>query len=193
MWEKEKMLAPSIFSFSRTGFFSVTVNFHYFLLIIRPSKMGCIMGSPVVSGWAGRVPILCPEHISKTASYAYEISWVDRSHQGGVQCTGIITLACLILSYCPLFIFILEFCPEHIPKTILAMVMKFCSWIDLIKQECSAHELLLLFAYFLSYCPLFTFILEFCLVHISKTILAMVMKFCEWIHLIKGECSAQEL
>ena len=45
----------------------------------------------------------------------------------------------IILSYCPLFIFLLEFCPVHISKTILAMVMKFCGWIDLIKGECSAH------------------------------------------------------
>ena len=43
-------------------------------------------------------------------------------------------------SYCPLFIFILDFCPVHISKAILAMVMKFCGWIDLIKGECSAHE-----------------------------------------------------
>ena len=35
--------------------------------------------------------------------------------------------SCLLnfFSYCPLFIFILEFCPEHISKTILAVVMKF--------------------------------------------------------------------
>ena len=47
----------------------------------------------------------------------------------------------LVFSYCPLFIFILDFCPAHISKTILAMVMKFCGWIDLIKGECNAHEL----------------------------------------------------
>ena len=57
-----------------------------------------------------------------------------------MQCTGTITLACLILSYCPLLFFILEFCPEHISKTILARVMKFHGWIDLIKGKCSAQE-----------------------------------------------------
>ena len=32
-------------------------------------------------------PAFCPEHISKNyTSYGYEILWVDRSHQGGVQC-----------------------------------------------------------------------------------------------------------
>ena len=31
-----------------------------------------------------------------------------------------------------------------------------------------------------------------CPEHISKTILPTVMKFHAWIHLIKGECSAQE-
>ena len=49
-------------------------------------------------------------------------------------------LFAFFLSYCPLFIFILEFCLEHISKTILAVVMKFCGWIDLIKGECSAQE-----------------------------------------------------
>ena len=34
-----------------------------FLLFIRPSKTGRIMGSPVAGG---RRPVLCPEHISKT-------------------------------------------------------------------------------------------------------------------------------
>ena len=39
-----------------------------------------------------------------------------------------------------MFIFILEFCPEHISKTRLAIVMKFCGWIDLIKGECSVYQ-----------------------------------------------------
>ena len=47
----------------------------------------------------------------------------------------------LFLDYCPLNIFILEFCPVHISKTLQALVLKFCGWIDLIKWEYSAHEL----------------------------------------------------
>ena len=46
----------------------------------------------------------------------------------------------LLLSYCPSFTFILEFCPVHISKTILAVVMKFCGWIDLMKGWYSAYE-----------------------------------------------------
>ena len=38
---------------------------------------------------------------------------------------------CLILSYCPSFIFILKFCVVHISKTLLAMAMKFCGWLQL--------------------------------------------------------------
>ena len=34
-----------------------------FSIVIRPSKTGRIMGSPVAGG---RRPVLCPEHISKT-------------------------------------------------------------------------------------------------------------------------------
>ena len=76
-----------------------------FLLFIRPSKTGRIMGSPMAGGpVGGRRPLLCPEHISKT-SYGYEMSWVDRSHQGGVQCAGIITLASLIFQLLPFVFF----------------------------------------------------------------------------------------
>ena len=88
--------------------------------------------------------ILSGAYLQNYTSYGYEILWVDRSHQGGVQCSWTITLVCFFFffffSYCPLFIFILDFCPVHISKTILATVMKLYGWIDLIKGECSAHE-----------------------------------------------------
>ena len=105
-------------------------------VFIRPSKTGRIMLSPLAGGVAHS---LSGAYLQDYASNGYETSWVDRSYQGGVQCTGTITLACF-LSYCPFFIFILEFCLEHISKTILARVMKFCGWIDLINGECSAQE-----------------------------------------------------
>ena len=40
-------------------------------------------------GWTGgrRPHSLSGAHLQDYASYGYEISWVDRSHQGGVQCT----------------------------------------------------------------------------------------------------------
>ena len=40
--------------------------------------------------------ILSRAYLQNHTSYSCETSWVDRSHQGGVQCMGIITLACLI-------------------------------------------------------------------------------------------------
>ena len=65
---------------------------------IRPSKTGCIMGSPV----AGGVPhSLSGAYLQDCASYGSEILWVDRSHQGGVHCTGNINLACLIVELLP--------------------------------------------------------------------------------------------
>ena len=60
-----------------------------------------------------------------------EILWVDRSHQRKCSAHDSQLLLALLLSYCPLFIFILEFCPEHISKTILAMVMKFFGWLQI--------------------------------------------------------------
>ena len=72
------------------------------LVFIRPSKtghMGLHMG-----GWA--VPhSLSGAYLQDYASYGYEISWVDRSHQGRVQCRGTITLACLIFELLPVVYF----------------------------------------------------------------------------------------
>ena len=71
-------------------------------LFIRPAKTGRIMLSPVVGG----VPhSLSGAYLQDYASYGYETSWVDRSHQGGVQCTGTITLACLIFELLPFVYF----------------------------------------------------------------------------------------
>ena len=45
-------------------------------------------------GLAGGVPhAMSGAYLQDYASYGYEISWVDRSHQGGVKCTGTSTLA----------------------------------------------------------------------------------------------------
>ena len=79
--------------------------------------------------------ILSGAYLQNYTSYGGEIMWVDRSHQGGVQCTWTITLACLIFELLPFVFFMLEFCPVHIFKNILAMVVKFWGWIDLIKGE----------------------------------------------------------
>ena len=90
-------------------------------------------------------------------SYGYEILWVDRSHQGAVQCTWTVALACLIFELLPFVYFHTWFCPDHISVTILAMVMKFCGWIDHIKGECSAHEPKLLLYFFFELLPLVYF------------------------------------
>ena len=55
------------------------------ILFIRLSKNGHIMESPV----AGRQALsssLSGAYLQNYTSYGYEILWVDRSHQGGVQC-----------------------------------------------------------------------------------------------------------
>ena len=57
-------------------------------------------------GRAGGVPhSLSGANLQDYASYSYETSWVDRSHQGRVQCTGTITLACLIFELLPFVYF----------------------------------------------------------------------------------------
>ena len=57
-------------------------------------------------GRAGGVPhSLSGAYLQDYTRYGYETSWVDRSHQGGVQCTGTITLACLIFELLPFVYF----------------------------------------------------------------------------------------
>ena len=70
-------------------------------------------------------------YLQDYASYAYEISSVDKSHQGRVQYTGIITLACLILPNSLSGAYIQDYA---------SYAYKFHGWIDLIKAECSTQE-----------------------------------------------------
>jgi hypothetical protein len=51
------------------------------------------------------------------------------------------------LSYCPLLIFILYFCPGHFSESIKAMDLKLHRMIDLIKKKCSAQEPVLCISY----------------------------------------------
>ena len=72
--------------------------------------MGHIMLSPVAGGQAGGRASGVPHSLSGAylqdyASYGYETSWVDRSHQGVVHSTGTITLACLIFELLPFVYF----------------------------------------------------------------------------------------
>ena len=68
--------------------------------------MGRIMLSPGAGRRVGGVPhSLSGAYLQDYATYGYETSWVDRSHQGEVQCTGTITLACLIFELLPFVYF----------------------------------------------------------------------------------------
>ena len=44
-------------------------------------------------------------YLQNCIGYGYEILWVDRCHQGGVQCTWTVTLACLIFDLLPFVVF----------------------------------------------------------------------------------------
>ena len=137
--------------------------------------------------------ILFGAYLQKYTGYGYEILWVDRSHQGGVQYTSTITFACYIFELLPFVYF-------HTWILSGAYLQNYTSygyeilWVDRSHQggvhctwtvtlACLIFELLPF---------VFFFILELCPEYISKTILAMFMKFCGWIDLIKGECSAHE-
>ena len=79
-----------------------------FSIFIRPSKTGRIMESPMAGGRPGgraASTSLSGAYLQNSSSYGYEISWVDRSHQEGVQCAGIITLASLIFQLLPFVFF----------------------------------------------------------------------------------------
>ena len=84
--------------------------YHYYTLVKDGTYYGITRGVQA-GGWAGaQAGGRCPHSLSRAylqnyASYSYEISWVDRSHQGGVQCTEIITLSCLIFELLPFVFF----------------------------------------------------------------------------------------
>ena len=61
------------------------------------------MGSNVAG--VRRPHSLTGAYLQDYASYGYEISWVGRSHQGRVQCTGTITLTSLIFELLSLVYF----------------------------------------------------------------------------------------
>ena len=48
--------------------------------------------------------ILCVAYLQNYTCYGYEILWVDRSHQGGEQCTRTLTLARLSFEFLPFLI-----------------------------------------------------------------------------------------
>ena len=84
--------------------------------------------------------ILFGAYLQNYTSYGYEILWVYRSHQRGVQCTGTITLACLFFELLPFVYF-------HTWILSGAYLQNYTSygyeilWVDRSHQgECSAHE-----------------------------------------------------
>ena len=79
MWKKEKILLSTI------------------LFFIRSRRLDVLWDQPWRVG--GRHPhSLSGAYLQDYASYGYEFSWVNRSHQGRVQCTRTITLPCFIFS-----------------------------------------------------------------------------------------------
>ena len=99
----KKTLVTSIFSFYQNVFYPVHNKFLFLyarqrrdvLLFYHPWRAGVRAG-----GLVGGVPhSLSGAYLQDYASYGYETSWVDRSHQGGVQYTGTITLTCLIFGF----------------------------------------------------------------------------------------------
>jgi len=58
-----------------------------------------------------------------------------------VQCIRTITLGIILLELLPLYIFILELCPEHNSISIQATDLKFHRQIDPIEKKCSAQTI----------------------------------------------------
>ena len=74
-------------------------------LLYACRRQDIIMLSPR-GGRAGGVPYsLSGAYLQDYDSYGYETSLVDRSHQGGVLCTGTLTLTYLIFELLPFVYF----------------------------------------------------------------------------------------
>ena len=87
-----------------------------------------------------RRPHFCPEHNSKSISgnILKLYRWIDLIKE---KCSVQEPLLCpsYFWRYCPLLIFILNFCPDHISNSISVIILKLNMWIDLIKEKCSAQ------------------------------------------------------
>ena len=115
------------------------------------------------------VPHFCLEHISKSISdINFKLhKWIDRIKEACSVQEALLYLQ-YFWSYCPLYIFVLEFCPEHISKSMKARNLKLHTHIELIEEAYSAQDPLFCLQYFWRYCPLYIFTLNFCPAHISK-------------------------
>ena len=91
----------TLFQFYYAIFNNISIllqNFQHYYTPVKDGTYYVITRGGRACEWAGGVPhSLSGAYLQDYASYSYETSWVDRSHQGGVHCTGTITLACLIL------------------------------------------------------------------------------------------------
>ena len=77
----------------------VVVTLNYYTRVEDGTYYGITHGGRAAS------TSLSGAYLKNYSSYGYEISWVDRSHQEGVQCAGIITLASLIFQLLPFVFF----------------------------------------------------------------------------------------
>ena len=59
-----------------------------------------LLPSFLINSW-----FLSGAYLKTYTSYGYEIMWVNRSHQGGVQCTWTLTLGCFIFQLLPFVYF----------------------------------------------------------------------------------------
>ena len=83
----------------------------------------------------------CPEHISKSMK-ARNLKLHTHIELIEEACSAQDPLLYLqyFWSYCPLYIFTLNFCQEHISKSIKARNLKLHTYIELIEEKCSAQQ-----------------------------------------------------
>ena len=83
----------------------------------------------------------CPEHISKSMKARnlkphIHVELIEEA------CSAQDPLLCLqyCWSYCPWYIFTVNFCPEHISKSTKVRNLKLHTYIELIEETCSAQN-----------------------------------------------------
>ena len=81
--------------------------------------------------------ILSRAYLQHYTSYGYEILWVDRSHQGGVQCTRTITIACLIFDLLPFVVFHNRILPLQlgVRRAYVATICRSCYCLNSCKKQ----------------------------------------------------------
>ena len=134
-----RSISPKVFEISTSNFTSGYISLRRQALYKNHYSMFSIFG--VTAFCTFFFWNFCPEHISKSMK-ARNLKLHTHIELIEQACSAQDPLLCLkyFQSYCPFYIFTLNFWPEHISKSIKARNLKLHTYIELIEEKCIAQQ-----------------------------------------------------